>query len=291
MYEFAKLNLSALDAYASLIDPECHPENISNLLAFGAIQDGKPIGLILVQLIQVLQTGDILYLFVAEKHRGDQIEKQLLSLVQQELTKQNFILLLFSYPGNKPESAHLEQAFKTLGWPPTRLLIIHCRFDGYQFNPPWLKRGFHFSKGVREFSWDKLKPSERAELMKQEKNQIFPTYVSPFKNSPFPIEKINSLGLRHKGEVIGWMITQRIDPDTIRYSALYIQKSWQTTGSALKLLKDSIMKQIKSGVKWGVLDVNLDQTERSWLHFLERRLMPYAQEVTYTRQAWCDLGV
>jgi hypothetical protein len=101
--------------------------------------------------------------------------------------------------------------------------------------------------------------------------------LNPFANKEMPMETINSLGLRYQGEVIGWIITHRPNPETIRYSNLYVDPRFYFKGFAISLLIKSMqLHQLTPDVPHALFEVNLTETEPSWWNFVKRRLIPYA---------------
>lgn len=298
MYAVAKIDLSTLDeakhqAYLNLIVPEHHhlfnSQKTSEILVIGAELNGKPIGILLAELILPIKTAEVVNLFVSEEHRNHGIGTQLLTELQDILTEKKYVLILFPYSTAEASATVLEDILKKMRWPPSRLLVIRCKFDGFTFNPPWLHAKKELPQGFSIFPWEELTHAEKQKVKSMEKSRVFPYDLSPFREEPYPVEMLNSLGLHHNGEVVGWMITHRISTDTIRYSAFFILRQWQMQGIAVQMLRESIKLQIQSPVQWGILDVNVGQTEKSWLQFLQKRLMPYATEVSYIRQAWKQL--
>jgi len=249
-------------------------------LAFGASLEGEPVGLILAKKSPIIHTAEVLTVFVKQDHRQKGIENALLQALEHVLRKQKIQVVLFSY-----SEIGIEQVLHDLKWHSPRLHQIKCTFNGFEFNPPWLNRRYSIAQEFGIFPWSELYPEEQQKLQRLIEQKVIPHEISPFENEA-TIEKSNSLGLRHKGSVVGWAITHRISPDTIRYSALYVKREFQHTGIAIKMLCESIKLQQKAQIKWAILTVNVLTTEGSWLSFIEKRLVPYAQKVIYTKQAW-----
>lgn len=299
MTNIERLDLGKLDAqgrqsFYGLTEPKFYPclkgenpDGIPNTitLAIAAFIEGKPIGLLLATFFSAMRMAEIHSLYVTDESEDREISGQLIQCLEEELQKNNCVVISYVYSSSDPETPNLEKLLNKLGWPAPRLFGIQCRFDGRTFNPPWMQAKYTFPSGFTLFPWSELTFEERKVLMRQlEHGEIHPS-VSPFQEEDL-IEPINSLGLRYKGSVVGWMVTHRITPNTIRYTALYIERSHQLQGPAIFLLKEAIERQIRSPIPWGVLEMNVRQTELSWLNFVKRRLRPYATEVTYTKQAW-----
>jgi len=114
--------------------------------------------------------------------------------------------------------------------------------------------------------------------------------MSPLGAEEKIIEYTNSLGLRYKKEVIGWMITHRIAPDTIRYTSLYVDPEYQYKGPSIRLLIESMVLQTRSTIKWALFEINLDQINPSWYKFVQKRLAPYSQKITEIYKTWKQLN-
>lgn len=296
MYAISRLDLDKLDAqekdkYRALIPDstlhrflDAHPEH----LAFGAVVDGQPVGILLATLVPVLHLSEIQGLFVDPSQRNRGIATQLMQSLQLELIQEKFKLILFSYSSENSYVSILEHLLSKLHWGEVKINRIHCRFDGYTFSPPWLQLQYSLPLDFHIFPWEELQPTEREKLIHREEHRFFPLEISPFKDET-RIEMLNSLGLRHKGEVVGWIITHRIAEDLICYSALYVERRWQQSGIAIRLLCDAINLQKESRIQWAELEVNVGLTESGWLRFVERRLIPYTTSVSYIKQSWKSL--
>lgn len=289
----SELGSSTRAVYDNLIDKSTIVKPLVDkgpVIEIGATLSGQPIGILRVTFIPALFYAEVNALFVEEEHRKHGIATEMFVCLQKELKKEKCPVLICEYPSGKITTSDLEEILKQLNWEGPRLLTIHCKFDATIFHPPWLDKAPPLPEGFHEFPWDQLTEIDRSKLMHQEEREMFPLEVSPFGSKEKDIEMSNSLGLRYKGEVVGWMVTHRKAPDLITYTCFYIQKRWQMTGVAVKLLCDSIQLQLRGDVKWAALEVNMEKTEPSWMRFLERRLIPYAQEVHYTKCCWLNLG-
>lgn len=284
-----KLSSEEKKALKALVEPSCfhyfESKETANVI-FAAFVDSKVIGIILCKLNAAFKLGEIEWVFVVEEYRNRKVATMLFQRLTEEIVQIHYQLLLFSFSSESKFSKVFESFFASLNWYPPTVSHIHCRFDGFSFNPPWLQTSFQAEPSdFFIFPWKELSHFERERIEHQLEKGMVPQAISPFKDE-VGVENLNSLGLRHKGAVIGWMITHRVTEDTIKYSSLYIQRQWQQVGIAIKLLSESIKLQKLSDVKWAILEVSVNLTEKSWMRFVERRLIPYALEVTYTKQVW-----
>src|SRR5690606_11087501 len=115
--------------------------------------------------------------------------------------------------------------------------MLRCFYDCFNFNPPWYEKPPALPSAFQEFKWNQLRKKEREQLEKDLKQSRIHTSVNPL-SKKLPFEPLNSLGLRYCDKVIGWMITHRIAPDIIRYSALYVEPEYAFKGYSIRLLVD-----------------------------------------------------
>lgn len=291
MYAFVPVVASALNMCDAVL-----PSNIRKkidaalssscqLIAYAAMTDNAEIVGVAVALFEVeLGHLDILHVEVHPEHRNQHIGRTLIARVQEEGERKGGKFFFFVYPQDTPETEIIERILMANNWK-VRPFLIRCQFDPTTFNPPWLHTQYEYPPDYHEFLWSELRDEERLNLRHREAQSMYSYAVSPFRDEG-SIEKLNSLGLRHQGRVVGWMITHRVDPDTISYSSLYIEPSLQFCGMGVKLLINSILLHIQTPTKYAVFDVPLLQTASSWTRFIKRRLIPYAIKITRFKQGW-----
>lgn len=297
MVEIERLHLNHLDPNVLKTYTELTPQKYQHLLlekdpnclAISALKEGKPIGLILGTFLKALGTGEIHFLHILEGFGFQNTALLLLTEITKLFHKEGCHTLTIIYSADSPTSHLLEEILHKQGWHGPRLYMTHYLFDGFIFNPPWLSKPFKFFPGFQEFPWKELSKEERKILHKELSQGQFPLSVSPFSEENL-IEPLNSLGLRYKGRIVGWMITHRIAPDTIRFTALYIKKEFLYREAWIKLLADSINIQRHSPVQWALFDINVALIDEGWRAFVLRRLAPYAQSITKDKQAWLNLS-
>lgn len=263
-------------------DPGKH-SNTTNII-IGALFQGTLIGLALANCYKLSHQVDVLFLFVQQEHRCRHLGRQLLSQLVKEAKKEGGRFFSLIYLQEDPSTPALEKVFSANQWESGHPFLVHCVFNGFTFNPPWIHHAYQFPDSFEEFPWSSLSDEERKELLLRLNNRAIPAAVSPFLDEKM-LEPLNSLGLRHRGRIVGWMLTHRTGPDTIRYTSLYIESDLQFLGPGVKLLTDAILIQKKSAIKWAVFDLPLLHVSSSWMRFIKRRLIPYAQAVSLQKQA------
>lgn len=286
MYEFTQLNLASLPSYKALIPQEIL-DQISELsadtklIAFGATQHGVPLGICLAALDQFI----VEVLHLAADHQNQEIGTTLLAKTQEEAIKQGANTFTLVYPLDTPETPMFEKILEANHWKGTRPFLIRGLFDPATFNAPIMQLNVQYPAGYKEFRWKNLKPRQRKDLLYREQQGHFSPAVSPFSEEKI-LEPLNSLGLEHKGRVVGWAITHRVDPETIRYSAVYVEPELKHQGFATKLLADAMAIHIKNPTKWATVEVPYLFAHPSWVQFVEKNILPAAIKITRYRQGW-----
>ena len=214
----------------------------------------------------------------------------MLSFAVEQLASLHFRVLSVIYPDRVPETPVIEEFLKKNGFTGKQLAWAEFLFDYSRFVPEWFFQDFKWPEGFQVFPWNELSYGEALQIKMKHANQTVPGDVYPFAmDSPF--DSLNSLGLRYNGEIIGWMITQRLDPDTVCYAQLFIDFEFQKKGYALFLLVEALRIHYKHQVKWGLFKVNVMQSSSQWLKFIRFRLAPSADFIYEHYQASLPLGI
>lgn len=267
-----------------------HPDDISNtaIIILVALENDEPIGLLLGTVVPTLQTAELHSLFVDKFHRNKKIAQQLIGEFEKELKRQKAFVVTFLYAVENEFSTMYEHVFQQLDWEKPKLFSINCMIKN-TFDAPWLKKELPLPEGFHELHWSDLTSQEKEQMKNESERNLIPAFLSPFGKDENIIEPANSLVLTHGKKVVGWMITHRIAPDTIRYTSLFIIPEWQRKGPAMRLLCDAIKFQTSSSIPWALFETNIALTDKAWQKALEERLMPYAHSTTHINQIWKKL--
>ena len=213
-------------------------------------------------------------------HRQQGLGKQLLAQMEQVLSNHGCQQVYMIYSSDIATPA-LEHILKQDNWLPSRLYSLVCSIKPQDFKKAsWMYRPLPAS--FTTFPWLELTPQQRQEIQQQQQEGLkYPPELDPFREED-RIEPINSLGLCYQGQVVGWMITHRIAPDTIRYSALFVREDLPKIRCALPLLIAAIKRQKEiPGVTTATFVVMAYNTPM--IRFLQRHLAP---SLTSIHQAW-----
>lgn len=288
--DLQNLDQQDLEAYQALIEKKywkclqgVDPWGIdtAEIYAFGAISSkGQPIGLALATYYPNLSLAKLIRFEIIKEFSTNELSIRLLRSLEDKLKSLNCYLLTYLFPATDPEYTETNRIFKEAGWSDPSLLIVRCHFNVKEFHPAWLDPCLKIllPQDFKIFPWRTLKPKDVELLKHQQEEKTFPLGVSPLHDEK-SIEYINSLGIRYKGNVIGWIITNRIDRDTVSFSSFYLDRDFRGSKVALSMLARSINLLKKTSIPKAVLEFNLSQVDKYWIGFVKKKLVPHATKV------------
>ena len=101
------------------------------------------------------------------------------------------------------------------------------------------------------------------------------------------MDAASSVGLRLHGAVVGWVITHRVAPLLVRYTACFVREDLQAQGALFPLLVASIDTLMGTGTTCTF--VTSSQFPRM-VRFTQRRLAPFVSYCGETRGVTKVLG-
>jgi GNAT superfamily N-acetyltransferase len=229
---FAGMTFSAFSGLLRGLRPE------SDVAAIAAVSGTEAVGLGLAQSDTDGLGGEVLSLFVQPTLWRRGLGTQLLGALEETLRERGCRRVRIAY-NTGPGSAALERVLTKRGWeaPQPRMLLT-------QVGPELAQDQWVLDSRVpapfEVFPWSEVTPEDRARL--EAARSTIPAALWPFE-SDAPVEPSNSLGLRLDGEVVGWMVTHRVAPRLVRYTALYIRDPWRRTALSFGLLAEAIRRK------------------------------------------------
>ena len=204
----------------------------------------------------------------------EEMSDALIDYLEITLKKETCLVLCQFFEKKITDQSHQNDTlFDKRNWQKPRLHMIRYYFDCYIFSPPWFLKEYTLPDEITIFPWKELRPGERKKVQNQQDRSYFPYVVSPLYDED-KIQNINSLGMRKKDELIGWMVTHTFPekPDTVRYSSFYIKTEERNLGYAPVLLQQSIKLQQQSDLQWSYFLLNIEYSDKNWFHFIDKRL-------------------
>jgi hypothetical protein len=259
------------------------PWGVEGSEIYGALandDEGNPLGIALATYRRNISWATLLCLPLNISADKGAVSAALLKRLQEILLQNHCHIFSHIYSNTTLEAPQIESLFQQAGWNPPQLFMVRYHFDVDAFHPDWFQRYQQASlpAGVKMFHWAQLSSTERKQVHALEEQSRFPLFVSPFHDEG-SIEPLNSLGMVYKGSVIGWIITNHIDSNTICYSSFWVAPEFRNTKAPICLLAKSIALQQKSNVKKSVVEFNLSQIDHKWIAFAKKRLAPHTQSI------------
>ena len=278
--------------YGPLFNPPdlLNPDN-TNLMIMAARFRDKTVGLVIGEKITAFESVlQIKSLFVDESHRDKNLPEKMLKLLVDTFYEEGGRTVQAIYPEEKIFIEEWEKAFISLKWRGKRLAVFECSFkDVRRFNPPWFDKPYILPKEFEIFLWENLTEEEKRKIEVAHAQGIIPNETYPFAKG-ISFEPTASFGLRINDTVIGWLLTCKLNPQTLSYHQLYCDPVYRKQGPIIFLLIKAIRHQQQSPIRQAIFRVNIIQLPTlHWLKFIKRRIAPYADRVTPYYLAWKNL--
>ncbi|MCA1991845.1 MAG: GNAT family N-acetyltransferase [Coleofasciculus sp. S288] len=251
-----------------------------SIIAIGASCLGQPIGLAIAQIHPDSNSAEILSLFVASSYRCRGVGTALLTRLESELSQRGCRKAELVYTTGKPTTPALEHLLHKCHWalPQPRMLV--CKTTEKMMDAPWMNR-YSLPPTFTIFPWTDLTENERLSIQKRQAEKPWiPQDLIPFQYEE-NLESLNSLGLLYKGEVVGWILTHRIDSNTIRYTCSFVQQEFQRMGRMIPLLVEAIKRQYQAKIFNAIWAVSVNRTAMG--DFVKRRMANYMESIEESR--------
>jgi GNAT superfamily N-acetyltransferase len=258
-------------------------------IACGATRDGRPIGLALVD--RVAGVGSLLRsLYVQAERRGEGIGTALLAAAEAASLATGWDELRTVYTAGGAGIDAFERVLARRGWdPPARRTWV------MRSTPEKLTEAFArvrmrpLDAATEIFPWRDLSEAEARDLVRRQRETGWPNLeVFPFHYGP-RFEPETSVGLRHAGEVVGWVVNHRFDATTLRFTCSYLREERQGTGRLVQAYQRVVAAMPAAGFREVVWTVPVEFPRM--VHFAEKRIGPFLTSLTETRGSTKRLAV
>ena len=242
-------------------------------LAIAASDSDLPVGLVLAEIWPDGKSAEILSIFVEQKYRDLGIGTSLLLRLEEELCSRGCTSVNLVYTTGKITTPALEHLLQKCNWtvPEPRMIVCKSTTDKIA-NAPWMQKST-LPAAYTVFPWVEITAEERVAIAQQQAAEPWiPPQLIPFVSEQ-DLEPLNSIGLRYQGQVVGWVITHRLAPDTIRYTCSFVRRDLQKMGRIIPLYVRAIKLQEKAGIPNGIWTVPFIYT--SMVNFVQKRMAPY----------------
>lgn len=251
------------------------------LVGISASVAGEMVGLAIAEITPTQENtpqAEVLSLFVLPEYRHQGIGTTLVKYLETALAAQKCPQVMVKYQATELTASALEPLLRQRNWQPPKETFWLAKMSMEKIaQAPWLYKHI-LPDSFTIFPWSELTDAEKQQI---QQTLDYPASLSPFEDDS-RLEPLNSLGLRYGEEVVGWIVTHRVAPDTIRYSTMFVAQQFQKLGRGVALIAESLKRQIASPVPnctWGVAMENQQMAQ-----FLRRRLAPYTTFISESRQ-------
>lgn len=215
----------------------------SACIAIGAV-GSRPVGMALAKPASDKNLLDVLSVYVEKSYRDQGIATRMVEAVIAESRRRGYGGLRTQYRAPKPA---LERVLAKTGWTASAPYLTTYKTDARIRATPLLELGFELDDSYEIFGWSELAAEDRLQIDALLEQEPLPSqFVSPWLEAE-RVEPLNSLGVRFQGRVVGWSLTHRLDPQTIRYSGIFVHpghRGLKGMGVSLCLLIESIQRHL-----------------------------------------------
>ena len=213
-------------------------------IAIGATHDQAIVGLALAEVPLVRDQGaaTLLSVFVDAASPPEGIGTALLHGVEAEVARRGHARLAVVYMTGRPLVDALEALLARRGWsvPATRAMTMRATLEEL-LRMPWYGRVRLAAPDFEIFPWTGLRPDEKRRLAMSQQTQAWITEgLEPWRHDHAGFDEVSSVGLRHRGEVVGWVINHRLANDVVRFSGAFVREDHARRGRIFALYTHSI---------------------------------------------------
>jgi len=264
-----------LEKYKLMMTPNHNhliTREMSNHFALGVSAGGSAIGFVLVRTRATISQANIIELKIEQKFAGSGLEKILLRTVENKLREKNYHTLTFDCAFHEGETATKEFLQPGEGWD-ERELISYIWITDLQgiSRAEWVGKQ-RIPKDFELFSWDELSVSERQDI-EAGYGQWYPENLSPLQEE-HQMNASLSVGLRYRGNVIGWMIVQRAAKNMVLFKTQFIREDYRKLGRGMLLIAEAIRRTSKiEGMAYGMFVMDKDNADM--IRLANKHFAPY----------------
>jgi GNAT superfamily N-acetyltransferase len=264
---------------------------LERAVVVGATLAGRPVGLAIAvrgwaeptdPVAPPVTQARLLSLTVARSHRRLGVGRMLLTSIERALAALGVTQIEAMYAIMDDDArAAVDALFVGAGWSPPTVRMVQCRADEAVLAAPLMQEQMQLPDEYRIEDWVDLTAADRASIRDRQRDAAwFPPTLDPFRFEP-EMEVHNSLALRYRGDIVGWLITFRTGPTTMFYRCMFARADLARLGRALALLCEAIRRHaalITPELGYG--EWSTPASLPLMVRFIRRHLVPYGATIT-----------
>lgn len=271
-----------LGLYPAARHPEQGDEKLVQPIGVVAAAGPGILGLALAELpLSPEGVPELLSVFVDEGLRNRGLATQLVERLEQELAAKGGTELRAVYMTGKPSIAAVERVFDKRGFSAPEARTITLRFTPEEaLLTPWFSR-IRLSSEYQVVPWAEITAAERLGL--QSSNAEKPWIAAglePWRHDR-SFHAVSSVGLRYKGEVVGWVINHQVTSDTVRFTCSFMRKDLGRRGRIMPLYTASLERLREAGCRLCTFVTPVSY--KTMVDFARKRCAPWASFLGETR--------
>lgn len=292
-------HLLGLQPYVNALQDPTQPDSEvpREPFAFGVFVEGSPAGLLLGSIPQDsrrerdrLRNPEILSLFVGSAHRTKGLAGALLAAAESHLRERGERFVHGIYMTGQPSIAVLEGMLSRRGFSAPSFRFASARFTQAKLREAeWIQR-LPRIKGYETVPWHELRDEETRDALERHQAQPWiPDSLRFWLFSPEMADRATSLGIRYKGELVGWVLNHAYrDTGALRFSTVFVRWDLARLGMALPAVARSIELMPSAGYTRGsfVTPPHLEGMQAA----IAKYVAPWADFVGESRGVYKDLS-
>ena len=257
-------------------------------LAVGARLDGAPVGLALASLCA--EHASLRSVTVDPLRRRQGIARSLLPAMQAALRRAGAARVEAIFTGGHESAPAIRGLLRAAGWAEPQPHMLQCRAGVSALQAPVLRDARPPGPEFEIFRWTALTTAERRSLFaSQRASPWIPPDLEPWRHEGncFPL---NSLGLRYRGEVVGWCLTHVIGPRVCQYTCSFVRSDLGRRSHILPLYAAATRMQQEAMGEAAEAVWAVPIHHAAMAAFVRRRLGPWLSRLDVIERSTLDLG-
>ena len=256
--------------------------DVKKFVGIGAKSEDKVVGLVLGWIESSRAT--LSSVFVSKDYRRRGIASKLVAIAEKSARARGAAKAMASISANS-NSEPIRGVLKKNDWMDPvrqRSLIATCCPEMRLKDAPWLKKNFNDSR-LEVFPWSELTDdeSEKLESTQASSDCWFPEMLSPLIDNTH-LHQPTSLGIRFEGEVIGWLITHRVNDGPISFVTMFAKPIPDYPLAGLKMFQDCAHRLVEISQTEPPVQLSCSIVDgNKFFEFMERRVFGYLDTTTH----------